>query len=333
MDLSESAAIKPRKRWVRSIVIAVIAALVVTSGAAVFLGARYLGNIDRLSDVFAGLVDSDRPTGDDATTFLLAGSDSREIDTDTSTLRANGPANQRADTLMLLRISADGKSSQLISIPRDSWVEVPGYGHNKINAAYAFGGPALLIKTVEQVTNVRIDHFAVVDFQGFKNITDLVGGVTIVSAGEYGLTPGAHHMTGEEALAYVRERKHLPNGDFDRVRRQQVYLRAMLREVKAQHAYKDPAKLDRILRAATSSIAVDDNLSYSAMVKLAMTLGGLNESDMSFFLAPVAGYGWEGEQSVVYLDTIQCDIMFKLFREGELGVDSGFETLQPDPAV
>lgn len=330
MELSEAA---PRKRWVRSIVIALIAVLVVTGGAAVFAGARYLGNIQRLSDVFAGLVDSNRPVGDDATTFLLAGSDSRETETDIAALSANGPANQRADTLMLLRISADGKSSQLISIPRDSWVDVPGYGYNKINAAYAFGGPALLIKTVEQVTNVRVDHFAVVDFQGFKTITDLLGGVTIVSAGEYGLTPGAHHMNGDDALAYVRERKHLPNGDFDRIRRQQVYLRSMLREVKAQHVYKDPAKLDKILRAATSSIAVDDNLSYPQMVKLAMTLVGLNESDMSFFLAPVAGYGMEGEQSVVYLDTIQCDIMFKLFREGKLGADSGFETLPPDPSV
>jgi LCP family protein required for cell wall assembly len=200
----------------------------VAGGGLWFLSDRYVGNIDRVADVFSDLDDDTRPApatpaeerGEDPVTFLLVGSDTQS---------KPGPGelpDGRSDAIMLARFSADRQHAQLISIPRDSWVDIPGHGRNKINASYAFGGPSLLIQTVEQLTRMRIDHYVAIDFYGLIQVTDDLGGVDVVVAetttnGRFTFPSGVNHLSGEQARWYVGQRHGLPGGDFDRVRRQQ----------------------------------------------------------------------------------------------------------------
>src|SRR6185437_9099672 len=125
----------------------------------------------------------------------------------------------RTDAIMLLHIAGDRRSATVVSIPRDSWVDIPGQGKKKINAAYAIGGPALLVRTIEQLTQIRIDHFAIIDFYGFKSIINAIGGVdvnvarTTTDVFHDTLHKGVNHLNGQQALNYVRERHNLPGGD------------------------------------------------------------------------------------------------------------------------
>ncbi len=187
-------------------------------------------NIERIGDPFGPLVEEERPKAvvADAMNILLLGSDSR-ISTDPGAWIRGA---QRTDAIMVAHIPADRSAVTVTSIPRDSWVSIPGNGKNKINAAFSFGGPTLMVKTVEKYTGVRIDHVVIVDFEGFKDITDELDGVRInvaasTSDERSAFAAGPQTMDGETALKYVRQRHNLPGGDFDRVKRQQNWIRAV----------------------------------------------------------------------------------------------------------
>lgn len=292
---------------------------------------RYGGNVTRIPDVFSSLDEENRPAkptpvaGTDAVpiTFLLVGSDSRADGPTTGEDAVVDPGSERSDVLMLLQVSADRQSAFAISIPRDSFVPVPAYGTTKINAAFAYGGPSLLVQTVEQLTDIRIDHFLSVDFNGFKAITDALGGVDVRVAEEthaFGVTftQGVNHLNGDSALAYVRQRYRLPGGDFDRVQRQQNYLRAVMSTVSRDNLLTDPARLDDFILAVTGSMSVDDELSNLDLASLALSLRGLQPANVAFLTAPVAGTGMEGTQSVVYLDMPKAEQMWSFINAGTL---------------
>ena len=178
---------------------------------------------------------------------------------------------------MIARFSGDRKHAQLISIPRDSWVDIPGHGTNKINASYAFGGPSLLIQTVEQLTQVRIDHYVAIDFDGLIQVTDDLGGVDVVVAettsnGPYTFPAGVNHLDGDQARWYLGQRHGLPGGDFDRVKRQQQYLRAMFGKLFSANTFTDPAGSTRRCCAVTSAVSVDDTLGNGDLVSLAYSM-------------------------------------------------------------
>src|SRR3712207_1834446 len=236
-------------------VLALVLAVVIGSGLW-FLTNRYAGNVERIGDVFADIDEDSRPAqatpAEPASaapeTFLLVGSDTRG-----ETLAGEDP-DGRSDAIMIARFSADRKHAQLISIPRDSWVDVPGHGMNKINASYAFGGPSLLIQTVEQLTQVRIDHYVAIDFDGLIQVTDDLGGVDVVVAEtttNHGHTfaAGTNHLDGEQVRWYLAQRKNLPGGDFDRVKRQQQYLRSMFSKLFTSETFTNPGRLDGAMRA------------------------------------------------------------------------------------
>lgn len=333
---------RKRPTWQRVLIGVLISGLVLGLGAVgvfYFFSQRYLGNIDRISDPFAAIEEDQRPAppaapkdGQAPMTFLLVGSDSRDPD-------AEGPPGARSDVIMLMRITGDRQQIQFISIPRDSWVAIPGSGLNKINAAYAFGGPTLLIQTVESVTATRIDHYAAVDFAGFAEITDALGGVDVRVARtttDRGVTfeAGMNHLNGAEALVYVRQRHGLPGGDLDRVQRQQNYLRAMLTEVFQQNLLSDLGQTDTLLLALTSAISVDETLSNTDLVGLAYSLRGLTVNSLNFLTVPVAGLGREGAQSVVYLDTARAAPMWEYLQSDTLGAhlaDFGRDLLPETP--
>ncbi|MBB3086919.1 LCP family protein [Geodermatophilus sabuli] len=310
-------------------VLALVLALLI-GGGLWFLTERYAGNIDRLSDVFAGLDEEARPApatpaqeaAGAPVTFLLVGSDTR------ATAEVGVAAGGRSDAIMVARLSADRQHAQVISIPRDSWVEIPGHGRNKINAAYAFGGPTLLIQTVEQLTDVRIDHYVAIDFQGIIQVTDDLGGVDVVVAettsnGPHTFPAGMNHLDGDQARWYLGQRYGLPGGDFDRVRRQQQYLQAVFGKLFSSDTFTDPARLDAALLAVTSAVAVDDGLGNGEMLSLAYSLRGLTPDSVDFFTTPVLGTGMEGPASVVYLDTVSCERMWAYLQSDSLSQNAG----------
>nr|WP_055507914.1 LCP family protein [Nonomuraea pusilla] len=243
-------------------------------------------------------------------TWLLVGTD-RRADEATTGDRAKEalwrPGSQRTDTIMLAHLSEDRKHAAVVSIPRDSWVDIPGRGRAKINAAFSWGGPPLLIKTVERLTGVRVHHYAAIDFKGFAAAVDAVDGVEVevartVRDTNSGVTwtAGRHHLDGERALRFVRQRYNLPGGDFDRIKRQQALLKALSDRVLSADTLTGPVKVDRLLRAVTASITVDDRVTLDLLRGRLLDLARLDSS--SFFTMPTKGTGMEGAQSVVYLD-------------------------------
>lgn len=314
--------------------------LLAVGGGFWYLTERYVGNVDRVAAVFDDLDEEQRPApptpaedaGDDPVTFLLVGSDSR-----VAAAEGEDPGG-RSDAIMLARFTGDRQRAQLISIPRDSWVDVPGYGMNKINAAYAFGGPTLLIQTVEQLTQVRIDHYMAIDFDGLIQMTDDLGGVDVVVAettqnGPYTFEAGTNHLNGEQARWYLGQRYDLPGGDFDRVKRQQQYLKSMFGKLFSSNTFTDPGRLDSTLRAVTDAVKVDDTLSNTDLLGLALSMRGVRPSEVEFFTAPVLGTGMEGPASVVYLDANAGERMWEYLRNDSLSQNAAEFSDQSLPDV
>ncbi|MGY1831695.1 LCP family protein [Geodermatophilus sp. SYSU D01180] len=318
-----------RRRGLRRFVVAlgvlVTVLVVLVGGGLWYLTDRYAGNIDRVGDVFADLDEDVRPApatpagqaSAEPVTFLLVGSDTR------ATADAGIAGGGRSDAIMIARFSGDRQHAQLVSIPRDSWVDVPGHGMDKINAAYAYGGPPLLIQTVEQLTEVRIDHYVAIDFEGIVEVTDALGGVDVIVAettshGPYTFPAGVNHLDGEQARWYLGQRYGLEGGDFDRVRRQQQYLEAMFSQLFTSDTFTDPGRLDAALLAVANAVSVDDSLGNGDLLSLAYSLRDLRPENVVSFTAPVLGTGMEGPASVVYLDEVTGERMWAYLRNDSL---------------
>lgn len=262
---------------------------------------HYTGRVDRLPDVFpADVPAAEQPapsTG--GQTFLLVGVDSRS-DLPTTGKDAKAPewkyGAQRSDTMMLVHLPEDHSDAYVVSLPRDSWVPIPGHGRAKLNAAFSWGGPPLLIDTVQRLTRVKVDHLAVIDWDGFKKLTDAIGGVDLTVNGT------RRHMNGTQALTYVRERHSLARGDLDRTHRQQNFLRAVLGKVMRPGNFANPLKAGEILDHLTASVSVDDRLSDGDLRSLLWDSKGVRPGDMVFMNAPVTGTDMISGQSVVLLD-------------------------------
>jgi LCP family protein required for cell wall assembly len=299
-----------RRKLLVRLLLGVLALSLVLGGAAVggafYLQNKYDNNIDRFGDPFAGIPAASRPAPAPANVqnILLLGSDSRVSAGDPSAWAVGA---QRTDAIMVAHVPADRSGVQIVSIPRDSYVDIPGRGKNKINAAFSFGGPTLMVQTVEQLTKVRIDHVVMVDFTGFTQITDALGGVTINVAKatkdeRSSFEAGPQRMNGEQALNYVRQRHNLPGGDFDRVKRHQNWIRAVARETLDRGTLTNPLQLNRVLNATTKTIATDDGFSVGEMRSLALSSRNVRAANMSFLTAPVKGTGRAGSASIVVLD-------------------------------
>jgi len=234
-----------------------------------------------------------------AVTFLLVGSDSRagtggEFDS------GGAVDGERSDTTMIANLAPDGTTT-LVSFPRDTLVAIPGHGRGKLNSAITIGGPSLLIKTIERMTRIRIDHYVSVDLDGFRRMTNAIGGVTVcLRALPDGSTAnlrdpwsqwrgvvGPNHLGGEQALAFVRQRHGLPNGDFDRIHRQQQFIGAVFQKATSTGVLANPARLEGLLQAALSSLTVDDATKIDDLQRLATRLRGLSADQIRFETIPV----------------------------------------------
>ncbi|CAI9398736.1 Polyisoprenyl-teichoic acid--peptidoglycan teichoic acid transferase TagU [Nocardioides sp. T2.26MG-1] len=310
-----------RRRWgpLRKALVGLLVCLMVlitgAFGLLVYVEHRLSGNIHRIPGVFEGLEhrpsEPSGPAGN-AVDILVVGTDRRsDVATTGSDARAAEwiPGAQRSDALMVLHIGADRRTGSVISIPRDTWVAIPGHGMDKINAAFSYGGPSLAVETVESLTGVRIEHLAVVDWSGFEALIDQVGGIDVNvpdpvrdSAHDVTWAAGEHHLDGSGALAYVGQRYGLPNGDLDRVRRQQVVLRTLMQDALHQEMRKDPRMLLGFLDTVTRHLSVDSGWSTREMLDLALSMRSFRTVDLAYLTMPTRGFGDEGGKSVVYAD-------------------------------
>lgn len=284
---------------------------------------RLDGNVERIEDPFEALPTRppapEEPAEERAMNLLVLGSDSRVSAGDPSQWEAGG---QRTDAIMLVHLPSDRESAYVMSIPRDSWVEIPGHGEAKINAAFSLGGPALTIQTVEQLTGVRIDHFGVTDFESFVEITDALGGVQmtlrepLVTNGRQVAPEGQQLLSGEQALVYVRQRMNLQRGDFDRVQRQQAWMRAIFARMRNEQTLQDPRKSYPFLDAVTRSVAFDEGFTDDVMDDLLDRARDLGSTDIGFFTVPIQGTGRSSDgQSIVVLERPTFDELMAAVRE------------------
>jgi LCP family protein required for cell wall assembly len=338
-----------RRRRTRRL--AIVGLILVLTAAIAGVGTAYLvdnhlsANVRRIPGVFQGIDPSTRPSSDpvpERQTILAIGSDVRAAGQTTGDAATDAQASvgdARSDTIMVVRFDPAGRSAAVVSIPRDSWVPIPGKGYMKINAAYALGGPPLLISTVEQLTGVRIDHFMVIDFAGFRSVVDALGGIDVQVAeattdpGGMHFQQGINHLDGAEALAYVRQRYGLPEGDFDRIRRQQNFLRAVLTKVAATNPGADPLRVYHLLDAMTKAVTVDDGYTDDELRALALAAAHLHQGDVWFLTAPVSGTGWEGDQSVVYLDPDAGAQLWQALRGGVMAQYAAAHRAKLLPAI
>lgn len=231
--------------------------------------------------------------------FLVLGSDSRASGGDPTDWQLGG---QRSDVMMLVQISGDRQSVNVMSIPRDSWVPIEGHGDAKINAAFSYGGAELAISTMQNLTGVTIDHFMILDFISFEKLTDELGGVTIATSA------GDRQMNGQEALAFVRNRHSLPRGDFDRVRRQQAWIKSIMAAVFDKDVLKSPAKVASLINIVLDYSAVDQGIDFDYMAGLALEVKDLRPAGVQFLTAPYTGTGRSPDgQSIVVLDHSKLD--------------------------
>lgn len=296
LTTSEPADATPKKHRARRIIVSVVALVLVLSvGAAAayvaFLNHAVTSNVKHealLPPPTAGeKVPVKEPAAKDAQNILLIGSDSR-----------GSVANGRSDVIVLVHISSDRKKVYLVHFPRDMYVDVPGHGKDKINAAYAYGGPQLLVRTLQNLVDVPLDHVAVIGFDGFKAMTDAVGGVDVY-AEEASNEPGyggafhvgMNHLDGAAALGFVRERHQLSQGDLSRGRRQMAFIKALMLKSLSSQTLTNPVSFAGLVEAGTSNLSVDNAFSVAEMRSQALSMRDLRSKDIVFITAPISGFG------------------------------------------
>jgi LCP family protein required for cell wall assembly len=292
---------RPRRRSrARKIVLIALLVLAVGIGAvavtAVGLGAKYNHQLARV-DAFKGVTNRPPAGPGGAQNVLIIGSDTRAgtLPSQATEQRIAQTGGQRSDVLMIAHLSADHKHAYLISIPRDSYVNVPAGGpwnggRTKINAAFAYGGAPNVVRTVEALTGVRIDHVVLMNFVGFRDMTDAIGGVDVKltqtvdnPAFHRTVRAGWNHLDGATALGFVRQRHGLPGGDFDREKRQQQFLLALVQKASSTGVLANPKKLNAFLDATSKTVIVDKQLSLTDEV---LAFKGIRGKDMSFITTP-----------------------------------------------
>ncbi|MGQ5225912.1 LCP family protein [Streptomyces sp. yara] len=300
-----------RRRWVWGVSLGVSLALVGAAAAGWAVYMKLEGNItpDEAAAAELARFEEDRPTAlvKDALNVLLIGSDSRAG----AENRRYGrdPGTERSDTVILLHLSAGRRSATAVSIPRDLMVDVPGCRRPdgsrsapmfaQFNAAFEVGGSACTVRTVEKLTDIRVDHHVVVDFEGFKDMVDAVNGVEVCLSepiddedAHLHLPAGRVTLDGEQALGYVRARKSLGDGsDTGRIERQQRFLGALVTKVRSNEILLNPVKLYPVLDAATSSLTTDPELaSLRGLYELVRGLRDIPAEGVQFLTVPRESY-------------------------------------------
>ena len=295
-----------RRRLLPKILIGVSVLLVAVIGA----GLLYAATIDRsvTRNINRGVElptdpSSVRPPKEAQETgtlnYVLLGSDSRD---------PGNEGNGRSDTMMLVHLNAKRTKAYIVSFPRDMYVNIPGYGKNKINAAFAFGGAPLAVRTLENLTGVRMDHVVLIDFDGFIRLTEDLHGVTVTNktaftSHGFDYPKGKITIAGEEALWFVRERHQLPGGDLDRAENQRNVIKAIVQKGLSAKVISDPATFTTFIGNVAKHLTVDNELSDGEIRRTALSLR-LSAKDIELLQAPISGFGTSRDgQSIDVVDT------------------------------
>lgn len=268
------------------------------AGLALWADSR-IEHVDALSDA----------DGTPGTTWLIAGSDRR----DGEAVSEDGTTGQRADTMMLLHKARNG-NSYLVSLPRDTLVDIPGHGGYKLNAAYAMGGPSLLVQTVEQFTGMTIDHYVEVGFDGVTGVVDAVGTVNLcidqdVDDEKSGLkmTEGCHDVGGEQALAFVRARYFDPTADLGRQQRQQQFVSALMDRVTSPSVALNPITQVRLAGAGSASLRTSEGTGLVDVGRMGLSMRGAMNGGTALTM-PIEDPAYPTKHSGVAILTDEDDI-------------------------
>lgn len=302
------------KRIRLSIVIVSLVALTATLGTAIWVESS-LRRVAVFTD-YPG-----RPAEAAGTNWLLIGSDSREELTQEQQAELSTGGNLgsgRTDTLLLVHVPGlgSGRPASLVSIPRDSYLNIPGYGMDKVNAAYAAGGPGLVAQTVEEATGLHLDHYAEIGFAGFGVVVDALGGVQICPTEPINdplagidLAAGCQTLDGREALGYVRSRA-TPRADLDRMIHQREFVSAMLGRIAAPAVWLNPWRWYSVPHAAVAALTVDQGVHVWDLARLGWALRGPTET----LTVPIAEFTGNESGAVVVWDSAAAAALFDALR-------------------
>jgi LCP family protein required for cell wall assembly len=302
----------------RALLVLVLLALVWLVGVPAYAWSQ----VGRVDDTPSGRRPGDQP----GETFLLVGSDSREglSKAQQKKLGTGSVAGQRTDTIMLVIKPETGKPV-LVSLPRDSYVAIPGQGSNKINAAYAIGGPDLLVQTVEQNTGLRIDGYAEVGFGGFVSVIDALDGIRMCIPAaikdrdsHLDLDKGCQTLDGTTALGYVRMRKADPRGDLGRVERQRQMLAAVAKKAASPATVLDPVRYWRLCTATAAAVKTGQDTTIVDTARAAQALRTVSAGDGLTLTVPVSDPGYSSPVgSAVLWDASAARDMFGEIARGD----------------
>ena len=245
--------------------------------------------------------------------ILLLGSDTR------SGSEAALVSGSRADSIMLAHIPADGKGVYLVSIMRDTWVNIPGYGAAKINAALNYGGISLQVATVENLLGIKIDHVAEIEFEGFKALVNSVNGVDVQVPFDFDINAwsfkqGVQHMDGGAALAFVRARYPFADGDYQRVRNQRAFLRGLYSTMKSKGALENVGSFQSAVESIAGYMRVDSGLDAAQIAQIAAPVLTSGDTTMRMTTLPNAGPGWsyDGQSIVIVNQAANAQLSYAL---------------------
>lgn len=307
----------PRPVRLGAVLTALLLVAVLGWGAGLLLWAD--SRIDHV-DALSGRADTP------GTTYLIAGSDRRDGDA----VADDGTQGVRTDTIMLLHKAPNG-TEYLVSLPRDTLVEIPGHGRYKLNASYAFGGAPLLVETVEEFTGLTIDHYVEIGFDGVQNVVDAVGHVNLcidqdVDDERSGLrmTEGCHDVGGEQALAFVRARYFDPTADLGRQQRQQQFVGALMDRVSSPGVLLNPVSQVRLAGAGSAALTTSEGTGIVDVGVMGLSARGAM-ADGAMPVLPIENPAFQTRHSGVAILTDEDDVaaFFGSIADGSAEVPAG----------
>ncbi|MGP4966594.1 LCP family protein [Glutamicibacter ardleyensis] len=329
---------RKRKRRMRGVLLSVVALVVVAALGAGFyvfnLQHKFNSKSNSVAIKYTEEQQNLRPVkapDDGSMNILMLGVDHAD-ENEAESAALDGAVSQRSDSMMLVHIPEDRKQIYVMSLVRDMWVDVPGYGQHKLNAAVELGGAPLLMQTVEGLFDTKVDHVAMIDFAGFRELSTALGGIKVTNEipftandTDYFYPEGEITLEGDRALRFVRERKSFSDGDYQRVKNQRTFLMAAVNQMLSNDTLTNPTKLYNIIDTVSPYLTFDLDFDAATIVGLGMQLKNVDTGNLEMFTMPTAGSSTSPDGQSIELaselavaqisEALQTDTMAKYLEE------------------